>query len=242
MASLQSQTKKRRSNNTNHPTSTWTFQSSSRLGLLWLCGVGCLYWNQNRTTVRGPGMFQPPSIPPNLMERLRKASKHFGTLHHFWRHTGLPLHWKLRIYNAAFVPMTVYGMESAALTSQDLHRIEPFRAQSLRKMHRIPSTDYTKVLAPDIPTISNQQLREQTSQPPLTHHIQRARLKLFGQVLRAPEQCLERNCCFTRAFVDRCGVAGEGFRRGRPRIHWAEQCTAQACISRPCRWQQERCG
>ena len=67
----------------------------------------------------------------------------------FWRHTGLPLHWKLRIYNPVFVPMIAYGMESAALTTQDLHRIEAFPAQSLRKMHRI--LYYTK--EPDVPTM-----------------------------------------------------------------------------------------
>ena len=51
--------------------------------------------------------------------RLRKARKHFGTLHHFWRHAGLPMYWKLRSYNAVFVPMIVYCMEpSPARTLQ----------------------------------------------------------------------------------------------------------------------------
>ena len=150
------------------------------------------------------------------------------------KQSGLPIHWKLRIYNAVSVPMIVYGMESAAPASQDLHRIEAFRAQSLRKMHRTPSTYYTKIIAPDVPTITNQQLREQTSQPPLTHYIHRAQLKLFGHISRASEQCLERNYCFTNAFVYRDGIAGEGLRRGRPKAHWAEQCAAQAC-----RWVRE---
>ena len=152
------------------------------------------------------------SSKKDVTERLCKARKHLGTLHHFWRHTGLPI---------------VYGMESAALTSRDLHRIEAFHAQSINKMHRIPSTYYTKA-------ITNQQLRQQTSQPTLTHYVQRAQLKLFGNILRASEQCLERNCCLTKAFVYRGGVAGEGLRRGRPRLHWVEQCAAQAC-----RWVQE---
>ena len=108
------------------------------------------------------------------------------------------------------VPMMVYGMESAALTRQDFHRIEAFHAQSLRKIHLIPSTYYTKGLVPDISTTTNQQLREQTSQPPRTRYIHRAQLKLFGHFLRAPEQSFERNCCFTTAFVYRGGVTGEG--------------------------------
>ena len=106
-------------------------------------------------------------------------------------------------------PMTVYGMESAALNSQSPHRKGAFPAQSLRKMHSIPSTyTKTKVIAPDIPTTTNQQLRKQTTQPPLAHYIHRAQPKLFENILRAPEQCLERNYCFTKVFVYGGGVFG----------------------------------
>ena len=98
----------------------------------------------------------------------------------------------------------------------------------LRKMHRIPATFYTKILEPTQPTTTNQQLREQTSQPPLTHHIHRAQLKLFGHILRAQDKCLERDFCFTKAFIYRSGTPGDGLRRGRPRIHWAEQCATLA--------------
>ena len=82
-----------------------------------------------------------------------------------------PDHWKLRIYNAVFVPMLVYGMESAALAQADLHRLEPFHSKALRKMHRVPATFYTRVLDTCQPTISNQQLRQQATQPPLKHYI-----------------------------------------------------------------------
>ena len=82
------------------------------------------------------------------------------------------------------------------LAQPDLHRMEAFHSQGLGKMHRIRATFYTKALAPDQPTTSNQQMREQSSQPPLTHHINRAQLKLFGHVLKAPENCLARSCCF----------------------------------------------
>ena len=62
----------------------------------------------------------------------------------------------------------------------------------------------------------------------LCPHTHKAQLKLFGPVLRAPENCLERNCCFTKSLLYRGGVVGSGIRRGRPRIHWAEQCAIQA--------------
>ena len=87
---------------------------------------------------------------------------------------------KLRIYNAAFIPMLTYGMESASLSQRDLHRLEAFHSKALRKMRRMPATFYTKILEPTLPATANQQLKEQTSQPPLTHHIHKAQLKLFG--------------------------------------------------------------
>ena len=166
----------------------------------------------------------------DVTERLRKARKHHGTLHHFWRHTGLPIHWKLSIYNEVFVPDDClwHGIGGPQQPEPAPNRGFP-RPELQKNAHSIPSTCYTKVIAPDIPTTTNQQLKEQTSQPPLAHHIHRAQLKLFGHILRAPEQCLERNCCFTKAFVYRGGVVGEGLRRGQPRIHWVEQCAAQAC-------------
>ena len=94
-------------------------------------------------------------------------------------------------------------------------------------MYRVPATLYTKVLALQQPTITKQQLREQSSQP-LTHRIHKAQLKLFGHVLRAAENCLERNCCFAKSFLYRGGVVGSGIRRGWPRLYWAEQCAMQA--------------
>ena len=60
-------------------------------------------------------------------------------------------------------------MESAALTQPDLHRIETFYSQSLGKMHKIPATFYTEVLAPEHPTTTNQQLREQSFRSHLSH-------------------------------------------------------------------------
>ena len=119
--------------------------------------------------------------------------------------------------------MLTYVMESASLSQHDLHRLEAFHSKALRKMHRIPATFYTKISEPTQPTTTNQQLREQTSQPPLTHHIHKAQLKLFGQILRAQDKCLERDCCFTKAFIYRSGTPGDGLRKGRPRTHWAEQ-------------------
>ena len=122
------------------------------------------------------GLSRNGSSRKDVTERLAKARKHFNTFYHFGGTQGF------RIYNAVFVPMLVYGMESAALTQADLHSLESFHSKALRKMHRIPATLYTKVLDPSHPTTSNNQLRRQTSQPPLRHYIHRAQFKLLDHI------------------------------------------------------------
>ena len=42
--------------------------------------------------------------------------------------------------------MIICGMASAALSNADLHRLDAFHSQSLRKIQRIKATFYTKVL------------------------------------------------------------------------------------------------
>ena len=90
-------------------------------------------------------------------------------------------------------------------------------------MHRVPATFYTKVLAPEQPTTTNKQSREQSSQLSLTRYMHKAELKLFGHVLRAPETFLERNSCFTKSFLYRGRVVVSGIRRCKLRIHRANR-------------------
>ncbi|CAE7260206.1 Pol [Symbiodinium natans] len=80
----------------------------------------------------------------DVVQRIAKARKNFNALHSFWRHADISRKWKLRIYNAVFVPLLTYGMESAALTQSDLHRLEAFHSQCLRKICRIGSTYFTE--------------------------------------------------------------------------------------------------
>ena len=161
----------------------------------------------------------------DVLTRVAKARKHFNSLHQFWRNTDLTLKWKLRIYNAVFIPLVTYGLESAALTKGDLNRLEAFHSQSLRKILHFKSTYYTEVLNPTARTYTNQEVRTLTSQPPLTHHTHKAQLKLFGHILRSHPNSIERNCCFTSAFQYRGGMVGAGLRPGRRRGQWTEQCT-----------------
>ena len=146
----------------------------------------------------------------DVLTRVAKARTHFNSLHQFWRNTDLTLKWKLRIYNAVFIPLVTYGLESAALTKGDFDRLEAFHSQSLRKILHFNSTYYTEVLNPTARTYTNQEVRALTSQPPLSHNIHKAQLKLFGHILRSHPNNIERNCCFTNSFQYRGGTVGAG--------------------------------
>ena len=90
---------------------------------------------------------------------------------------------------------------------------------------RVPATFRTKVLASEQTTATNQELCEQS--PPLhTPHPQGAAESASPCFENA--ELLERNCCFTKAFLHRGGVVGSGVRMGRPRTHRAEHRAIQA--------------
>ena len=84
------------------------------------------------------------------------------------------------------------GMESAALTTADLHSLEAFHSHFAKSNGRIKSTFYTKSSQTTRShTNGNEGVRALANQPPLTHHIHGAQLKLFGHVLRATPSELE---------------------------------------------------
>ena len=152
------------------------------------------------------------STRQDITQRLARARKQFQALTSFWRHTALSTQWKLRMYNATFIPYLTYAAESASITPQDLNRLEAFRSHSLCKIANLPSTYYTKVVAPHTTTYTNQDERHKTQQPTMAEHIHSKQLKFFGHILRSDPCELERNCCFTSFFVYRGGFPGEKLR------------------------------
>ena len=54
--------------------------------------------------------------------------------------------------------MLLYGMDTASLTENEEKRLEATYRNLLRKLYRIPSTYYTKVLEPGATTVSNDEI------------------------------------------------------------------------------------
>ena len=128
--------------------------------------------------------------------------------------------------------MLTYGMESAALTDISKTQLDAFQAECLRKIHNIKSTYFTKIINPTAHTTTNEEVMKMAKQHTISQIIQRQQLKFLGHVLRVDFHKdpipLEADICFTSAFVYRAGIPGDGWRRGQPREHWAEQAAQNA--------------
>ena len=164
----------------------------------------------------------------DITARIQKGRSGFKQLHKFWRHTNISTAWKLKVFNTVFVPMLTYSMESAALTEKNLHRLDAFQAQCLRKILNHKATYYTTVLNPTATTYHNTDIIKEANTPTISQHIQKLQLKFLGHVLRGSQDDLHTQICFTAAWVYRGGLKGDGLRRGLPKQHWLEQSTKTA--------------
>ena len=158
--------------------------------------------------------------------RIGKATAGFKAVSAFWRNTNISTGWKLRIYKMTFLPMLLYGLESAPLTASDLHRLNLFHHRSLRRVLNIKSTYYTKILDPTKYTHTNEEVRNLAQIDTITEILSQRRMTLLGHVLRAPQTDLMHNVCFSKSRSLRS--FSDSQRRGRPRSHWIEAALMQA--------------
>ena len=118
------------------------------------------------------------------------------------------------MFDATFVPMLLYGMETASLTENEELRLEA-SYRNLLQLYRIPSTCYTKVLEPETPTASNDEIDPDRT---VIYTLRASKVKLLISTLQLPHSSILRNVCFKEAVTFR-QLQGQN-RRGRPRRHW----------------------
>ena len=109
----------------------------------------------------------------------------------------------------------MFGMETASLTATDMGRLNSTYHTLLRRIHRAPSTYFTKVLDPSRATVTNKDLDPQD-------HFQRTlsqrRVSVAFHLLALPQSNILRDCCLTAATTVR-ELKGPK-RVGRPRTQW----------------------
>jgi len=164
----------------------------------------------------------------DLTARINRGRSGYKKLHKFWSHTDIPTGWKLQVFKMCFIPMITYGMESAALTDKQLHRLDSFQANCIRKILHIKATYYTEVLNPSHPTTTNLEVMSKVQMPTISQTIHSQQLKFLGHILRSNQSELTTQVCFTKAWVYRGGLKGDGIRNGIPKTHWLHKASDAA--------------
>ena len=74
------------------------------------------------------------SIAEEISARIARAQAAFSNLRHLWRRKDISLTTKGRVYNATVRPTLLYGCETWALRSEDVHRLQVFDHRCLRSI------------------------------------------------------------------------------------------------------------
>jgi hypothetical protein len=167
-------------------------------------------------------------VQADLRARLARARTGMDRLSKFWAHTDISIKWKLRIYQAVFIPTVLYGMESAHFTTADLQQLDSFHFQAMRKIYKIKATYYTEVINPQAHTTKNIDIQRRSNIPPLSQTLFSLQFKYLGHLLRGTQDQLEHNVCFTEGLASRASSASQ--RRGKPRAHWLEATAERALL------------
>ncbi|KAI8512576.1 hypothetical protein Bbelb_092150 [Branchiostoma belcheri] len=133
-----------------------------------------------------------------------------ASLNHIWSNGQISTATKLRLYNSLVLSVLLYGAEAWTLTATEERHLDTFDQKCLRRILGYRWYDF----------VSNSTVRQKTGQPPVSHKIRQARLRLFGHLARA-EPPLE-----AASLLRAATPAGWSRPRGRPRRRWGDQLNA----------------
>ena len=127
------------------------------------------------------------SIEEEISARIARAQAAFSNLRHLWRRRDIPLTTKGRVYNATVRPTLLYGCETWALRSEDVHSLLVFDHRCLRSIGHF----YWKQ------RLSNKDVRQrilgfQKQSRRLDQIILGTRMRWLGHVLRMENSRLPR--------------------------------------------------
>ena len=155
-----------------------------------------------------------------------EASKKLSPL---MKHGLLPLNWKLLVYRSVVQSILMYAMDSLLLTPGQLTKMDSVHYKCLRRIFKIKSSYYHRVISPSSLPCSNQYLAEPAFSSrrvisPSQIYSQN-RLNLLGHLYRHPDS-LESQATFMPSAAYRHTRGAN--RVGRPKPHWAESCLVEA--------------
>ncbi len=165
----------------------------------------------------------------NVSFRISQAVAASKLLRPLLGHNSLPPSWKLTVYRSVVQSILMYAMESCQLTPSQITRLNHVHYKSLRRIFRVKSSFYHRVIHPTSEDCSNQYLAglSYNSMRVLTPSqiYSQNRLNLLGHLFRHPHT-LEFQSTFMSSGQYRY-TRGPN-RVGRPRLHWIESTMAEA--------------
>ena len=108
---------------------------------------------------------------PEVSRRLGEARGSFKSLSQCWSHANITRQRKLQLYHVCVVSKLLYGLESLWLLQQDLHRLDAFHAQCLRRICNIGHSYLSRV--------SNAIVLQTAGETPLTKVFKDRQLSLY---------------------------------------------------------------
>jgi len=152
------------------------------------------------------------TVAPEVSRRLGEARGSFKNLSQCWSHANITRQRKCQLYHACVVSRLLYGLESLWLLQRDLHRLDAFHAQCLRRSCGIPHSFVSRVPNADV-------LRT-AGQVPLTQLLRSRQISLYDKIANMPESShLRRLTCEAGSDNPRVWTCKRG--RGRPKQQWA---------------------
>ena len=97
--------------------------------------------------------------------KLAKTRIVFVKLHLFCKHEDISFRWKLKVYQATFMPMVTYTTESAALAAHDYQQLAAFHHFPLLEITNTKTTHVIEVIDPQQEMIVNATVRARAPPP-----------------------------------------------------------------------------
>ena len=120
---------------------------------------------------------------------------------------------KLRVFQAVFIPVLLYGLDVFTLTTPLLDRIDAFYFRFLRRIVKIPASYISRV--------TNHTVWAQANYPKKpSEFVLKTEKKLILRTFQAPREDPMHNVLFASGFRDRINLQGR--RRGRPTPTWLQ--------------------
>ena len=151
-----------------------------------------------------------------VARRLGAAREELAKLSRVWKHSGISVARKVRIFEACILSKLLYNMHSLCLSIAETRRLDAFHVKCLRQVLRIPHSYISRV--------SNSAVLETANANLASHLLLERQLIWMGWLAVQPDEHVLRQSVFQSGDDRMTPKMPEGRKkRGRPRMCWARK-------------------